>query len=273
MKGEYYQIGEVSKITGISKDTLHFYTKIGLLTPDYIDPENQYRYYSRWNLWQLDIITTCRKLSIPLEKVKQILSFRDNRKIVELLMEYREEALKLSSYYKQVAEDILWYDEENRNIISRKDALTMEKKWFDSETVIAGSLKRNEKSYHANLQEVVKDELKNAPSIRRKYGYVLDIGKILAGDFVKCREYLKIEGGNYRNIPAENLYTLPSGMYVVFHLHIQNERADFSPLMKWLQEHEETIDMIFAEELGLQLFEYISDYYCEIKAHLKEKTT
>ena len=68
VKGEYYQIGEVSKITGISKDTLHFYTKTGLLIPDYIDSENQYRYYSLWNLWQLDIITTCRKLSIPLER-------------------------------------------------------------------------------------------------------------------------------------------------------------------------------------------------------------
>ena len=52
VKGEYYQIGEVSKITGISKDTLHFYTKTGLLIPDYIDSENQYRYYSLWNLWQ-----------------------------------------------------------------------------------------------------------------------------------------------------------------------------------------------------------------------------
>lgn len=44
MKEEYYQIGEVSRITGISKDTLHFYTKIGLVTPDYIDPENHYHY-------------------------------------------------------------------------------------------------------------------------------------------------------------------------------------------------------------------------------------
>lgn len=271
VKGEYYQIGEVSKITGISKDTLHFYTKTGLLIPDYIDSENQYRYYSLWNLWQLDIITTCRKLSIPLEKVKQILSFRDNTKIVELLMEYREEALRLSNYYQQVAEDILWYGEENRNIISRKAPMVIEKKWFDSETVIVGNLKRNEKSYHTNLQEVVKDELKNAPSIRRKYGYVLDAEKINAGEFAKCREYLKIEGGNYENIPAENLYTLPCGMYVVFNLHIQNERADFSPLIKWLQEHGETIDAILTEELGLQLFEYISDYYCEVKVHLKRK--
>lgn len=39
MKEEYYQIGDVSRITGISKDTLHFYTKIGLVTPDYINPK------------------------------------------------------------------------------------------------------------------------------------------------------------------------------------------------------------------------------------------
>ena len=50
LKEGYYLIGEVSKITGISKDTLHFYNKIGLLTPDYTDKKNQYRYYYRWNL-------------------------------------------------------------------------------------------------------------------------------------------------------------------------------------------------------------------------------
>ncbi len=50
LKEGYYLIGEVSKITGISKDTLHFYNKIGLLVPDYIDEKNQYRYYSRWKI-------------------------------------------------------------------------------------------------------------------------------------------------------------------------------------------------------------------------------
>ena len=102
MKEGYYLIGVVSKITGISKDTLHFYNKIGLLVPDYIDEKNQYRYYSRWNLWQLDIITTCRKLSVPLDKVKQILDFHDNGRITQLLLDYRNEALRLSRYYQQV---------------------------------------------------------------------------------------------------------------------------------------------------------------------------
>ena len=103
-----YQIGEVSKITGISKDTLHFYIKSGLITPDHIDPQNHYSYFSRWNMYQLDIIMTCRRLDIPLEKVKQILSFRDNDKVVALLMEYQQEALRLSRYYQTVAEDIDW---------------------------------------------------------------------------------------------------------------------------------------------------------------------
>ncbi len=33
----YYLIGEVGKITGISKDTLHFYNKTGLPVPEHID--------------------------------------------------------------------------------------------------------------------------------------------------------------------------------------------------------------------------------------------
>ena len=45
MEQSYYRIGEVSRATGLSKDTLHFYDKIGLLSPDYVDPQNGYRYY------------------------------------------------------------------------------------------------------------------------------------------------------------------------------------------------------------------------------------
>ena len=271
MKNGYFQIGEVSQITGLSKDTLHFYEKAGVLVPDYIDPENQYRYYSRWNLWQIDIISTCRKLSIPLEKIKQILSFRDNERIVELLMEYREEALRLSAYYQQVADDILWYNEENQNIFRQQQRCKVEKKSFDEKTVIVGSMKRDTKSYHANLQEVVKEELRQTPSIRKKYGYVLDLSEISNNRFIKEREYLKIENSSYQNIPAENLFTLPAGTYAVFILRIKNERADFSPLLNWLRENRAEADMIFAEEAGLQLFDYIPDYYCEIKAHLKSE--
>ncbi len=185
-------------------------------------------------------------------------------------MDYRQEAIRLSQYYRQVADDIQWYDEENQRIKSRKDNVSIEKKWLDNRIVVVG-LKRNEKSYHANLQEVVKDELRSAPTIRRRYGYVLDMDGIGSGDFIKRREYLMIENSDYKKVPTENLCTLPAGMYAVFVLHIQDERADFSPFLAWLEANGETAEALFAEELGLQLFDYLGDYYCEIRALLKSE--
>ncbi len=61
---------------------------------------------------------------------------------------------------------------------------------------------------------------------------------------------------------------LPAGLYAVITLHIENETADFSPLLNWLATNGETPACIFAEELGLQLFDYLPDYDCEIKALL-----
>ena len=63
-----------------------------------------------------------------------------------------------------------------------------------------------------------------------------------------------------------------AGLYAVFLLRIRQERADFSPLLDWLAAHGEEADAVYAEELGLQLFPYMDDYACEVRAHLKEKT-
>lgn len=267
MAEERYLIGEVSKITGLSKDTIHFYVNDGLLTPDYIDPENGYRYYSRWNLWQLDIITICRKLCVPLEQIKKILSSHDNQKITDLLLEYRDEALRLAAYYQQVAKDISWYNAENQRIQTTIPGVEIVKRHLEAETVIAGVQKRSEASYHANLLEAAKEELKCANTIQRQYGYILDLDGIETGAFIKQREYLKIPESKYTHVAPENLYTLPAGNYAVFLLHIQSGKADFSPLLKWLKGNSYTTDMIYAEEIGVQLFDY-EEYDCEVKAHL-----
>lgn len=271
MREGYYLIGEVSKITGVSKDTLHFYDKIGLLRPDAVDETNRYRYYSRWNLWQLDIITTCRKLSIPLEQVKQILSVHDNNKITEMLLEYRSEALRLSDYYRQVAEDILWYGEENNRLMTGQKSTGVHMEWMKAQTVIAGAPNEDGVSYHANLQAAAKEELLHAHTIRRKYGYSLDLKPARLGRVVKLREYVKIAGEGYSYISTEHLYTIPAGNYAVCMVHIRNEAADFSPLWRFMEENGYTTDAIYADELGLQLFDYLNDYYCEIKAHLVDE--
>lgn len=263
-----YQIGEASKITGISKDTLHFYIKSGLITPDYIDPQNHYSYFSRWNMYQLDIITTCRRLGISLEKVKQILSFRDNDKVVDLLMEYQQEALRLSRYYQRVAEDIDWYGRENEHIKRKAPDTSVRLENRDVETVIVGSQTREDSSYHANLQEVLKEEMQGRHFFRRTYGYFLDVDCVYQNTLLKRRGYVKLPDEDYSDIRSEHLYQLPAGDYAVLTVCIRDEETDFSPLLTWMEENRFTTDFIVAEELGFQLFKYIHQYYCEIRAHL-----
>jgi len=41
-----YTIGTFSKLTDISVKTLRYYHEIDLISPSYIDPETNYRYYS-----------------------------------------------------------------------------------------------------------------------------------------------------------------------------------------------------------------------------------
>ena len=226
MPEKRYRIGEVSKITGISKDTLHFYNKAGLLIPDYTDPENGYRYYSRWNLWQLDIITICRRLGISLQQVKAVLEAHDNNRIAALLMEYREEALRLSRYYQQAADDILWYWEQNQQIQAAKkvtDYGHVTCQYFDQETAIAGVPGHGSDSCHANLQ-----------------------------------------------MAAQRLI-IPAGEYAVCRIHVMEDRADFSPLLDWLNENSRTAQAVYAEEIGLQLFDYLVSYDCLVRAKLTEK--
>ncbi len=270
-----YRIGEVSRITGIPKDTLHFYSRTGLLKPDYVDPVNGYGYYSRQNMWQLDVITMCRKLGVPLATVRQIIQCEDNDQALALITPYRNDALLLADYYRRVADDLAWYVDERDRIRGAQaaaavDATEITVDDLPAEKVIAGDPRRHgEKRYHANLQEAARDELAASTSIRRQYGYVLDIDAFLEGRVVKRREYLRLPE-EHGLVEPEDLLELPAGRYATVILRFKDGGADFSPLLAWLDEHGCEVDLVVADELGLQLSLYIDDYPCEVKAHLVE---
>lgn len=86
MKENYYSIGEVSKITNLSIQTLRYYDQIDLFKPSYIDPKTNYRYYSESKLYYLDLIKSLKYLGTPLEDIKQAQNYT-----IEELVEFLEE--------------------------------------------------------------------------------------------------------------------------------------------------------------------------------------
>ncbi|WP_082112386.1 MerR family DNA-binding transcriptional regulator [Paenibacillus sp. DMB20] len=73
-------IGKVSKMYGISLDTLRHYDKIGILKP-IVDETNGYRYYSLEHLDLLEHILVGKYLEIPLKKNEKCISARGHQSI------------------------------------------------------------------------------------------------------------------------------------------------------------------------------------------------
>ena len=60
---------EFSRLTGISRDNLRFYDRIGLLCPEQRG-ENNYRYYARHQLNSAYLIGSLRLLEVGLEDIR-----------------------------------------------------------------------------------------------------------------------------------------------------------------------------------------------------------
>lgn len=67
-----YTVNKLSKLSGISVRTLHYYDEIGLLKPAYCG-ENNYRYYEEEQLLLLQQILFYRELGFQLNDINRII--------------------------------------------------------------------------------------------------------------------------------------------------------------------------------------------------------
>lgn len=85
-------VNEVSKLSGISVRTLHYYDQIGLLHPDQVS-EAGYRLYGQEALERLQQILLFRQLEFPLKEIKSIIDSPDFNK--DEALDQQIEMLKL----------------------------------------------------------------------------------------------------------------------------------------------------------------------------------
>ena len=86
-----FQIGEVTKIMGITRKALLVYEDKGLLTPAVKDEESGYRYYSADNMTQIRSIRSLQALGLTLKEVAEYYYNVDNIDAhLQRFMELRE---------------------------------------------------------------------------------------------------------------------------------------------------------------------------------------
>lgn len=90
----YFTAGELAKLFNISKQTLLYYDKIDLLSPDYIS-ENGYRHYSIKQYLDLEIIVNLRNLNISIADIKEFLDHRGKDKFEQVIQKKRTECREI----------------------------------------------------------------------------------------------------------------------------------------------------------------------------------
>ena len=86
-----FQIGEVTKILGVTRKALLVYENMGLLTPAVKDETNGFRYYSADNMTQIRSIRSLQALGLSLKEVAEYYYDTENMdKLLDKLYELRK---------------------------------------------------------------------------------------------------------------------------------------------------------------------------------------
>lgn len=84
-KKQYFKIGEMAELFDLNIRTLRYYDQIGLVKPEFIDPDSGYRYYSTAQFEPLNTIRYLRELGVSLDEIRSFLSNRDIDTMKELM--------------------------------------------------------------------------------------------------------------------------------------------------------------------------------------------
>ena len=68
-----YMIGDLARITGLSKHTLNYYLNIGLVSPIGRSERSRYRYFDDSTVQKLDRIIELRKSKVSIRQIKKML--------------------------------------------------------------------------------------------------------------------------------------------------------------------------------------------------------
>lgn len=105
-KKNFFPIGEVSKMFHISVSSLRHYENVGLLTPEYISSDSNYRYYGMEQFEVLNTIRYLRALDMPLKEIEDFLKNKDISCIEEKLKQQKQVVLEKKQELQRIEQKI-----------------------------------------------------------------------------------------------------------------------------------------------------------------------
>ncbi len=213
--GNLLSIGELAKIRNVNVQSLRYYEKLGILIPEYINPDSGYRYYSPDQIMVLDTIILCIELGIPLKELKNYVDAEGRLEFERLLNDGRslakEKIRKIESNIDSI-DRTLQYIHAQRDFLGRDGYYS--RHIFDRYIItIPSKIKMDAKTYERNLSKLFNTARKSHLLASFPHGLIINYQN---GKFMDSHMFLEVlpEESNDQNLPE--VKTLPAGNYLCY---------------------------------------------------------
>lgn len=240
--------GQFAKLMNVSKDTLFYYDKMGIFSPELIT-SNGYRYYSIYQADVFHTIVTLKELDMPLKDIKVYLDHRSPEKLIEVLeaeektitrkMQQLEKMKMLVKEKIAITQEAIaintsditveYKDVEDFLIVTNAKAITSEKNIYDC-------IQR----HYTNLEKL------DITAVTE--GWMIRVEHILSGDNFKYDYlYSKVNDANYKN------FSKKKGRYLTAYHTSGNPtiKETYKRLVKYANDHDFILQGYFYEDILL----------------------
>lgn len=126
---KFLSIGEMAKLNNVTIQTLRYYDKLDIFKPEYVNKDNNYRYYTVRQIFYLDIIKYLKFIDMPLEKVKKVIKlppeeiylFLDNQEIiVKEKIRQLEDSHYILNYRKEQLQEQILLEHQTKGVVYQR---------------------------------------------------------------------------------------------------------------------------------------------------------
>lgn len=208
----YLTAGELAKIHGLNKRTLHYYDEIGIFSPVY-KGENGYRYYSFEQSMELENILALRELNMSIEEIKAYMRHPNP-----------EEFCKIATAKIAEADETIRRLKQLRKILQqKKETLINGRGTFHGKIEIVELpeqyllLTPLDISYdtHDSFVNNVNGILEHLKDTLNVDGYRKNCGSYISLEKIKSKAFHRYDGiFTQMDVKRKNLYVKPGGRYL-----------------------------------------------------------
>jgi DNA-binding transcriptional MerR regulator len=256
---DLYQIGEVSKIGGISQRTLRHYDELGLMEPDVVG-DNGYRYYSRQTMLKIPVIRYLKMMGFSLDEIASMQKHSDLLEAKRLFSQHLatcdEEARALAERRRAIVDWTNLVDEANVVLRVRPTAVSV--KYQPAQELLClpshftGSFAESIVSLDFAAYVSGLDNAITGPVIMEFDS--IDDAVLASSEGRECD--VKLLQRPIRPIEPENAWTTPGRMYLcTYHVGAFEEMGSaYRRLLKFAGENG-------YKPMGIAIERFVSDYW------------